>query len=382
MTTSNLPTPTSDAIAHSDKLKDHLIDMIHQNSGSISFADFMHHTLYAPGLGYYAAGSRKFGKDGDFITAPELSPLFSQCLAKQCKEVLIELQGGELLEIGAGTGVMAADLLLALEKENSLPSRYLILEVSAELQQRQRETVKNKAPHLLAHVEWLSNLPQNFSGMILANEMLDAMPVHVFSQTEEGVLERCITIKEGELAWAENPADLDLQKNIEKLQVSSPYTSEINLALPSFILDISRCLKKGVALFIDYGFPQKEYYHHERSEGTLMCHYRHHSHPDPLLYLGLQDITAHVDFTAVAQAAVDNGLDIVGYTNQAGFLLSAGLLESASSELEKVRLQNKHAINMLTSPSEMGELFKVIALGKEYEEELLGFRMNDQSHRL
>lgn len=385
---STLPTPSTEALQHSDKLKQHLLAHIRtQPTDSISFAEFMQIALYEPGLGYYAAGSRKFGKDGDFITAPELSPLFSHCLARQCIDVLGTLPERNLLEIGAGSGIMAADILLYLEQEQQLPAEYLILETSPELQQRQESTLTQKAPHLLSRVRWLAELPPKFSGMILANELLDALPVHLFELTEDATLEKCITIQNSALTWDRRPAGNALKQAIDTLQehypnLQSPYTSEVNLALTGLIQDLSQCLDQGIILFIDYGFPQKEYYHPERNTGTLMCHYRHQSHPDPLLNLGLQDITAHVDFTAVAMAGINNNLDLLGYTNQASFLLNTGLLNPDQGTNQKTRYQQNQAIKMLTLPTEMGELFKVMALGKQYSNELLGFKTLDQCHRL
>ncbi len=354
--------------------------------GPVPFVRFMQLALYAPGVGYYSSGQKKFGRDGDFITAPELSSLFSQCVAKQCQQILRVLETPVILEFGAGSGVMAADILLALEALGCLPERYLILELSAELQTRQRETIKQRAPHLLDNVQWLSTLPsESFEGVVLANEVLDAMPVNKFRMHDGQLQEAFVGFKNEQFNWQWKKAGDTLQKAVHHLEIDFPdaYETEINLFIDGWIKSISSVLSRGLVLLIDYGFPRHEYYHPDRHMGTIMCHYQHRSHSDPLLLVGKQDITAHVDFTALAEAAVENDFDVEGYTNQAAFLIDCGitdLLQRANDDAEQFNWNNQ--VKQLTLPSEMGELFKVIALTKDFDEVLLGFRCLDMSERL
>lgn len=366
-------------------------DEIAANGGAIPFAKYMQLALYAPGLGYYSAGLQKFGTKGDFVTAPEISALFSRCLARQCCQVLQTLGGGSILEFGAGSGVMAADLLLELERQQKLPQNYMILEVSGELRVRQQETLKTRIPHLFSRVQWLDRLPERpFSGVILANEVLDAMPVHRFCVDDNGIQEFYVTSNNEEFNWQLGPPSDDrLREMVDQLsiqQIPDTYDSEINLLLPGWMKSVSECLERGLVLLIDYGFPRHEYYHPDRSMGTLMCHYQHRSHMDPLILPGLQDITAHVDFTAVAEAAVDCGLQVAGFTNQAGFLLGCGLVELAQGEVVEdalTQIKTSQEIQKLTSPAEMGELFKVIALTRDLGKiGLMGFSSWDQRGRL
>lgn len=385
---SNLPLPPPEAIEHSQIVLNHIVNAIRNQNGLISFAEYMNLALYAPNLGYYAAGNQKFGKSGDFITAPELSPLFSGCLAQEIATVLRDLQGGDILEIGAGSGIMAADILLALKALNQLPSRYFILEISPELKERQQQTLQIRCPDLCDRVTWLDKLPDHkLKGVILANEVCDAMPVHRFIQKDSAVFELCVSENKGKLIW--HPIPIDESKSLARNNLQffldldlSDYCSEINLFLKPWIQTISDCLAQGVCLLVDYGFPRSEYYHPDRSMGTLMCHYQHHAHSDPFFYPGLQDITAHVDFTTIAKAAEESRLEVLGFTNQASFLLSCGLLELARQGAEPLTPKVSHAIQTLTSPAEMGELFKIIALGKNYTGALKGFMLSDKRHRL
>ena len=351
--------------------------------------------LFEPGLGYYVSGSQKFGASGDFVTAPEISPLFSYCLARQCVEIFAFMGADcekSVLEFGAGTGIMAADILLEMEKLGRLPDHYYILEVSADLRQRQQETLKAKADHLLDRISWIEGLPaKNFTGVVLANEVLDAMPVHRFykdkNNSDRTLGEYYVVEQDSGFAWQQGPLSNDvLDKKLAELQDRLPgnYSSEINLAASAWIKSIASWLQKGVVLIVDYGFPRHEYYHPQRGQGTLMCHYRHHSHSDPFLYPGLQDITAHVDFTAVAEAADTAGLDIIGYTSQAFFLLGNKveeyLADLNSRNPEYMRLSQQ--LKTLTMPGEMGELFKVMALGKSFNASLRGFSLKDDRFRL
>lgn len=355
--------------------------------GSLPFDRFMDLALYAPGLGYYSAGSRKFGEEGDFVTAPELTPLFSHCLASQCAQLLDRLGGGSILEFGAGSGVMAAEILLALERLGTLPERYLIMELSAELQARQRETIARLAPSQIERVEWLARLPEaGFIGVVLANEVLDAMPVQRFRLTGEGVEELHVRCGDEGPLWGATPANGRLEARVRRLReecgLAEGYESEAGFAAEEWVATLGTFMEAGCALLVDYGFPRREYYHPQRRSGTLMCHYRHRSHPDPLILVGLQDITAHVDFTAMAEAAVAAGLQVAGYTSQANFLLATGLLGRIEAVDARRRLEQSAAVKRLIMPGEMGELFKVLALARGVEGPLLGFQLRDERARL
>lgn len=384
-----LPVPDAAAQAHSEKLIELVRMDIHAAGGRISLAQYMERVLYAPGLGYYSAGNRKFGVAGDFITAPEVSPLFSRCLARQVAEVLTGLGGGEILEAGAGSGLMAAEMLAELEALGQLPSRYLILELSGELRARQRETLQARVPHLLARVRWLESLPApGLRGVVLANELLDAMPVHGFQVQAGGVSERYVAWTGDHFQWLLGaPQDPILAQRLEGLarELPSGYTSEINLAAEAWIASVAQMLAAGVILLLDYGYAHDEYYHPQRSQGTLMCHYRHRAHSDPFVYPGLQDITTHVDFSAVATAAAAAGLAVRGYNTQAFFLLANGIAELADKitpDDMPGRLRLAQDIQTLTMPNEMGEAFKVMALSRQYDADLCGFAQQDLRNRL
>ena len=358
-----LPDPHPDAKLLSRQLLSAIIAEIRKKK-QISFARYMELALYAPQLGYYQNALHKLGEQGDFVTAPEMSPLFSYCIANHCATVLRDMHDGDILEFGAGSGVMAADILLALEKMNQLPQHYFILELSAALQHHQRETIQKKAPALLKRVVWLTALPaQPISGVVIANEVLDAMPAHLFMM-KNGIKE-CVVVEDKhqlKLMPVENTA---LETEIEKYDIdfSENYLSEINLNIQPWIKSVSQSLSKGQVLIIDYGFLRHEYYHPDRVMGTLMCHYRHHAHSDAFFYPGLQDITAHVDFTAVGEAGEANGFS-VSFSNQAEFLLHNNLLAFVRDQVGGDAFLQNQGIIKLTSPSEMGELFKVMVLTK------------------
>lgn len=356
----------------------------------------MNIALYQPGLGYYSGGLQKFGDKGDFITAPEVSPFFGQCLARQVAEVfqnIREVSDDALLaiEFGAGSGLLAVDMLLQLEKLDSLPEKYLILELSAELQNRQKQTVKDKAPHLFERVQWLQQLPDDVSNaVVIANEVLDAMPVECFRINGEKN-EALMVSADGEELLASYVADSNLDDSIKSIRQRSEiefvdgYRSELNLAIPGWLAALENKTRRAVIFLIDYGYNESEYYHSDRNEGTLMCYYRHKAHGDFFWWPGLQDITAFVNFTDVAYSAVDAGLDMAGYTTQAAFLLANGISElHALRVTDEVQQQIKlsQQIKTLTLPSEMGERFKVMALTKNYDEPLKGFSMLDLSNRL
>ncbi|HEX5055136.1 MAG TPA: SAM-dependent methyltransferase [Gammaproteobacteria bacterium] len=387
----DLPPPPSEAIAYSEALSRHIRGQI-EREGSIPFADFMRMALYEAGLGYYMTGLRKFGDGGDFITAPEVSPLFSFCLAGQCLEVMQHIPRASILEFGAGSGVMASDILQFLAQRDRLPEHYYILELSAELQQRQRETIGARVPQLLSRVHWLSNLDHfQFKGVVLANEVLDAMPVRRFQCHADGLRELHVAAgsRDG-FEWTLRPAAPELQRALQEIQrdlgyaLPEAYTSEWNPGLAPWLQALWHSLDSGVALLIDYGYPRAEYYLPERAMGTLSCHYRHRMHDNPLMLVGLQDITAFVDFSAVAAAGLAAGFEVGGFIDQAGFLVNGGIerLCAEESMQDMAVLQRAQQLKALLLPSEMGERFKVLALHKAYNRALSGFGGADRSHRL
>lgn len=361
----------------------HTIQTLLEQRHEIPFVEFMQMALYAPDVGYYSSGLTKLGRDGDFTTAPELTPLFGQTLANQCQQILATLDAPILFEFGAGTGRLCVDILKRLAELDSLPAAYWILEVSANLRHRQQEFIQQHIPALAHLVKWLDRWPEHpFNGVVLANEVLDAMPIHRFMLNDGDLLESYVGLDEqGTLKEIFKPS-VDsrlisyIQTNLNP--ASTPYLSEVNLFIDDWLKNIYTMLTRGAVLLIDYGFPRHEYYHDDRNQGTLMCHYRHHSHPNALLHPGEQDITAHVDFTHVAEAGYAAGFHVAGYTNQASFLLANGLLSLLHHLNEKEQFKAKHAIKQLTQPSEMGELFKVIALTKNLEIDLIGFLLHDK----
>ncbi len=387
-----LPVPDNDAIEHSQKVCARIQKEIIEQQGSINFNQFMELALYEPGLGYYAAGSTKLGESGDFITAPELSSVYSFCLARQCQQVLNTIDQGKIFELGPGTGKMACDILQELERLNCLPNEYLLLETSADLRERQQDRVKKCVPHLEGIIHWLDTLPTNkINGIIIANEVLDAMPVHRIVVHGDFCEELYVGFEEGKFVWIKKPLNekltLETEKELKTLvnKLSQGYTSEINTNIHAWISSLAEFLQQGVMLLVDYGYPRQEYYHPQRINGTLLCHYRHRVHSDPFFYPGLQDITSSVNFTRVAEAAVDTGLDVRGYTTQAHFLISCGLDEIVKQQesvcgIDSVKLSNQ--IKMLTMPGEMGERFKVIALTKNIGIPLLGFQFVDLRAKL
>jgi len=380
-----LPAPDPVAKAMSDRLSQQIRMEIKQK-GPISFSRFMTLALYAPELGYYRNPFQKFGKAGDFVTAPEVSHLYSYCLANQCAQVLTHLNGGDILEFGAGSGVMASDILIALQKINLLPKHYYILELSAHLKLLQRETIMQKIPACLDRVVWLERVPtEKINGIILANEVLDAMPVELFTW-QNGPKNNLVDFKKNEFILnLSSEIDLKLQSQLEKYDIhfQNHYTSEINFMLEGWIKSISDMLASGLLLIADYGFARQEYYHPDRNMGTLMCHFNHHAHKNPLIYPGIQDITAHVDFTHIAEAGSQCDFEIVGFTDQGNFLLNCDLLTFANNPIDTTaHINQNQKIMQLTSPSEMGELFKMIALIKNINIDLLGFKNKNKLERL
>jgi SAM-dependent MidA family methyltransferase len=384
-----LPPLVPDEVAHSARLEARVLEEIARAGGWISFERYMQLALYEPGLGYYSAGARKLGVAGDFVTAPEVAPVFSRCLAVQCEEVLRQL--GDVLELGAGSGVMAVALLEELARRDCLPARYRILEVSADLRERQRATLADAVPQLLDCVEWLDRLPEGFTGIVVANEVLDALPVERFVVRGGRVNALGVTSQLGRLEWSEARAPTALADAVRAIERDTGsawpegYTSEINLGLADWLAALAASVRRGVLLFVDYGLPRREFYAAERSDGTLLCHFRHRFHDDPFTNVGLQDLTAWVDFTAVAEAGQAAGLDVAGYTTQAHFLIGCGLGEFVTdvSDLDLVgRVNLSRQAMLLTLPGEMGERFKAIALTKGYDAPLRGFAARDLRHTL
>ncbi len=380
-----LPASTSDALAHSQRVTAHLRLLIDDAGGWIPFSRYMETALYAPGLGYYAAGAMKFGAAGDFVTAPEMTPLFGRTLAQAIAPVLLE-SGGEVLELGAGSGRLAVDVLGELERLGALPACYSILEVSADLRQRQQETLAREQPSLVGRVQWLDALPAHFSGVILGNEVLDALPVTLLHGTATGPQQRGVIEAGDRFAWQDRPIDDPvLRARAAALALPPGYLTEINLAADALIASLAGGLDRGLILMIDYGFSASEYYHPQRHMGTLRAHYRHHALDDPFYLPGLCDLTAHVDFSAVARAGTDAGLELAGYTSQAGFLLNSGLTELLMQTPPTdvaAYLPQANAVQRLVSPAEMGELFKVIGLTKGGIAPLAGFSRGDRRHAL
>ncbi len=355
--------------------------------GWIDFEAFMELALYAPGLGYYSAGSAKLGSDGDFVTAPELSALFSRCVARQCAELLAQIGGGDIVEFGAGTGRMAAAVLRELADLGASPDRYAIVEVSADLKARQQERI-GELPHALAgRVTWLDRWPaMPVRGVVLANEMLDSLACQRFVLRPSGVQALGVGLApaDGRLIALERPADARLAAACEGIFRDLPrplpegYRSELCLRVEPWIRGVGECLERGALLILDYGLPRSHYYHRERIEGTLRCHFRHRAHDDPLVYVGVQDITAWVDFTRVAEAADETGLDVLGFATQAAFLLGTGIEALVAEPRDAAgRARIASEARRLLLPGEMGEAFKVMALGRGCSGALCGFAHQD-----
>lgn len=392
-----LPEPDEAAKNRSQLVKKCVQAACGNADGWIPFSQYMDIVLYEPAIGYYTGGLQKFGEKGDFITAPEVSPLFGQCLASQIAEVLQRFKKTSdektaILEFGAGSGVLAADILLALEERGVLPDQYLILELSAELQQRQQEKIKDAAPHLYDRLTWLSELPTDVSrAVVIANEVLDAMPVECFKLTDNEIQSLMIGVQDEALVAQYIAADNNTIEAIKVIEQRSEivfpegFCSEYNPAIKGWLASLANKISNMVVLLIDYGYNEQEYYHSDRFAGTLMCYYRHRAHGNYLWWPGLQDVTAFVNFTDVAYSAVDLEMQVSGYTTQAAFLLSCGLADLHAAQVtDDVRQQVElsQQIKTLTLPSEMGDRFKVMALTKNYDQPLLGFSMLDLRNRL
>jgi len=376
----SLPPPSPEAAAHSQQLAEHIATVIANEGDWVPFSRYMELALYAPGLGYYAAGARKFGEEGDFVTSPEISPMFARCFALQAGQVLKNLGHGDILELGPGSGIFAADLFDALKEQGTVPGRYLLLEVSPDLRERQRELLARRHPADIDRFVWIDALPAKIRGVVIANEVLDVVPCSIVHRENGEIRESGVIVTEAGFAF-EDSALPDGELARRAAAVIPPgdyeYLTEVNLAAEALVRTIAHSLEAGLALFIDYGYSEAEYYHPQRSMGTLRCHYRHRFHGDPFFWPGLQDITAHVDFTAMARAAEQGGCEVVGYTTQAYFLISCGLavlVSAGDPTMTLSRLKGTSAVHRLIGPSEMGELFKVMGFAKGLEGPVLGFQ--------
>jgi len=370
-----LPPPEADAQQHSRRLVELIIERIARSGGVIGFDEFMQMALYEPGLGYYSAGMTKFGAAGDFVTAPEISDLFGYCLARQAADLVAQGCPAAVLEFGAGSGRLCAQILQALPALE----RYCILDLSADLRQRQQQYLQRQlSAELFDKIEWLCQLPQDFDGIVLANEVLDAMPVHILHKQADWV-ELGVGYQEQRFTWqpfAAGTAALAAMHAIEQRHGELPvgYCSEVNLNYQPWLNALAQACRRAVVLIIDYGYEQSQYYRAERSRGTLNCHYRHRVHDDSLVYPGLQDITAFVDFDACADAAEASGFSATGLIEQGQFLLANGLLDEAQRRAGSADPMGQMAISqqvaMLSLPQEMGEKFKVLALQKDFTLEM------------
>ena len=388
LTSLELPPLTVEETAHSAAMAASIGSEIAAAGGWIPFSRYMQLALYAPGVGYYSTGTQKFGRAGDFVTAPELTPVFAGCLSRQVGEVLDRLDDGGILELGAGSGVLAADLLAALDARGRPPRRYRILEVSGELRARQRALIRERVPHLAARVDWLDSLPGSpWQGVVLANEVVDALPVGRFRIEAAGALDIGVTVRDGALAWQERPASRETLETLRRIEGDLParldagFTGELRTLDGPWLQSIVTSLECGAVLLVDYGLPRRQLFHPDFRDGTVRCYFRHRQHDDPLVHPGLTDITASVDFTGLAEAGVESGLAVAGFATQAHFLLSLGLDRELSARMEGLDGAGRAALGqaaaMLLLPGEMGERFKVLALTRGVDGPLSGFAFRD-----
>jgi SAM-dependent MidA family methyltransferase len=389
-----LPEPPEELKQLSAELSDRIRERINRE-GPIPFSVFMEMALYEPGLGYYSAGLQKFGEGGDFVTAPQLGDVFAGCLANQIEQVSAELDEYEIIEAGAGSGILAADLITVLQEKNP-PTRYRILERSAHLRQVQKETLTQHVPEWMDRISWLDEPPENgWQGVFLANEVLDALTVERFCIETDGPMQMRVCSGPDGFEWLKAPCPGKMKEQIQAAlsgldhYPASGYCSEINTSLSAWLQTVTASLQKGLVLFIDYGYTRRDYYLPQRNDGTLICHYQHRAHNDPFKWPGLTDISASVDFTGLAEAADVCGLEVSGYTTQAMFLMASGLDEVLAGFgllPDKERVQMNNQVLRLTLPGEMGERFQVMALSRGLEEklndELIGFSISDLCHRL
>lgn len=388
---SALPSPDADSLLHSARVADHIGKRIDAAGGSISFAEFMHEALYAPGLGYYSAGARKFGADGDFVTAPEISSLFGYVIARQLAFVFDQMGGGDVLELGPGTGKLAVDILTRLGDLDALPDSYRVLEVSPDLRERQQARLKRELPAQAERVSWITDLPASFSGVVLANEVADALPVERFRVAGGDILQARVAREGDGFAWQYDKASTVLEQAVRDIEQSlgtnlpHGYESEVSLALRHWIEALCGSIGHGLILLFDYGVSRREYYAPDRHDGWLRCHFRHHAHNDPLVLAGIQDLTTWVDFTSIAETASAAGMRVTGYTSQAGFLMHGGLDVELGHFVdlpldEQVVLSSQ--VKQLTLPAEMGENFKCIGLQRGDMATPPAFCESDRTHFL
>ena len=385
MINSNLPPPDQNMKSRMANLSAIIKQKITDQGGWITFAEFMELALYSPSLGYYTGGVAKFGRDGDFVTSPIISKLFGTTLAHQIAQILDHTPGRQILELGAGDGSAAVDIMLTLEKLDALPSSYCMLDVSPSTYLMQREILSKKIPHLLHIFHWLSDIPEKLNGVVFANEVFDALPVNLIELTESGMWEKGVTIQNNSFSWSNRMASQKILTALKKLELPVPYNTEISLVGQALMNRLAKCLEKGVIIVIDYGFREEEYYHPQRFVGTLMCHYKHRAHQNPFTMIGHQDITSHVDFSRLANVAKNSNLEVVGFCSQAQFLINCGitnLLQKPDSSEVQSSLEVSAEINKLLSPAEMGELFKVLAIGRDIDFPIMGFSKGNRRELL
>lgn len=389
-TPAGLPLPDALSLEHSAKVSDYIRARIDASGGMIGLAEYMQHALYAPGLGYYTAGNTKFGRNGDFVTAPEISPIFGRVLASQCSPVLRSLSG-DILEVGAGSGSLAVAVLRRLQETGCLPASYKILEVSPELTARQQKLIDEEIPGLASLVQWVDALPRGFRGAVIANEVLDALPVERFVRVPDDVLQICVGFDDNGFIYCTRPAQKRLRNAVLEIeqqfgtQFADGYKSEVSLGLHGWIGDLLAALEEGVVLLFDYGVARHEYYAPDRQKGWLRCHFRHHAHEEPMIYPGIQDITSWVDFSAVAEAACACGAEIAGFVTQALFLMNSGLENELADFVSLAvpdQLELSRQIKLLTLPGEMGESFKCMGLSKGNVPMPDAFSFGDRTHTL
>ena len=380
----NLPGPDKVSRIRALRLEELIKQEIAASNGWMTFSRFMDLALYAPGLGYYVSGSTKFGETGDFVTASSFTPLFGATLARQISEIM-SVTTRQIMELGAGDGSLAVDIIMELERLDALPSTYFILDVSPYMKTKQQDLILRRAPHLLSLFSWLDDVPKQISGVVFANELFDALPVNLIKVEDKQILERGVSLGGHGFHWSDKKAQGELLKIATNLDLHPPYLTEIGLVGRALMEKLVSNFDTAIFLLIDYGFRRAEYYHPQRSQGTLMCHYKHHAHDDPFFSPGLQDITAHVDFTSLAEIAKNLDLEVLGYCSQAQFLINCGITDLISESIDKDRSTGNllgYSLNKLLSPGEMGELVKVMAVGHGVEVNLSGFNERDRGGSL
>ncbi|NNF16607.1 MAG: SAM-dependent methyltransferase [Gammaproteobacteria bacterium] len=380
--THSLPMPAAAALAQSDALVARICARAKEQGGRLTLGDYIHAALYEPGLGYYVSGQRKFGESGDFVTAPELGSVFANCCARAFSRVIRQLAEPVIVELGAGTGQFAHDVMLALDRSGALPLRYEILEVSPQLVAQQRQLIATLPDRLADRVMWLDAVPREaFDGIVFGNEVIDAMPIERFCwRGGDSIQQDCVVESNGKLQLISAPASAAIAERVTELHAQQgdwpvPYVSELRPGLGDWLHSVTAGLRRGVAMFVDYGTHAGEYYHAQRTSGTLLCHYQHRAHTDVMRWPGLQDITAWVDFSALYRAATMLGFDLDGYTSQAHFLIDSGLDAVVGAEFSDAgyvqQVQLSAEVRRLTLPGEMGERFKVAAFRRDMEQGVL-----------